>query len=350
MRMNVPVAVLATGLLASSQAACAQAALPLTTRLGGAQEAGPRSCAASQSLSDAWWTGPMLANSAATLPRGHFLLEPYVYDVTAASRYDGSGTRHRVARSNSYGSLTYAIYGVTDRLALGLIPTAGFNTASDGPSSSGIGLGDVALHAQLGLTQFRACHRTPALSIAVQETFPTGKYDRLGNRPSNALGAGAYTTTLALYSQTYFLLPTGRMLRMRFNASQAFSSSVGVQDVSVYGTPTGFRGHARPGLSTFVDAAWEYSLTRRWVLALDATYRHERNTLVVGDDAAEAISGPNPTAILLSSGASDAFALAPAIEYSWRSTIGVLLGGRIIAAGRNIAATITPAVAINIVR
>ena len=29
-----------------------------------------------QSLDDAWWTGPMLAPSAATLPRGHFLIEP----------------------------------------------------------------------------------------------------------------------------------------------------------------------------------------------------------------------------------------------------------------------------------
>ena len=34
-----------------------------------------------QSLDDAWWTGPMLAPSAATLPRGHFLIEPYLFDV-----------------------------------------------------------------------------------------------------------------------------------------------------------------------------------------------------------------------------------------------------------------------------
>ncbi len=38
---------------------------------------------ARQSLEDAWWTGPMLAPSAATLPRGHLLIEPYLYDVIA---------------------------------------------------------------------------------------------------------------------------------------------------------------------------------------------------------------------------------------------------------------------------
>jgi hypothetical protein len=33
-----------------------------------------------QPLNDAWWTGPILAASGATLPRGHYLIEPYFYD------------------------------------------------------------------------------------------------------------------------------------------------------------------------------------------------------------------------------------------------------------------------------
>ncbi|MBV8306567.1 MAG: transporter, partial [Gammaproteobacteria bacterium] len=31
-----------------------------------------------QSRQDAWWTGPMLAPNAATLPQGHALIEPYL--------------------------------------------------------------------------------------------------------------------------------------------------------------------------------------------------------------------------------------------------------------------------------
>ncbi|MBV8805065.1 MAG: hypothetical protein JO042_08460, partial [Sinobacteraceae bacterium] len=34
-----------------------------------------------QSRDDAWWTGPLLAASPVTLPQGHFLIEPYVFDV-----------------------------------------------------------------------------------------------------------------------------------------------------------------------------------------------------------------------------------------------------------------------------
>ena len=58
---------------------------------------------------------------------------------------------------------------------------------------------------------------------------------------------------------------------------------------------------------------------------------------------------PNRPSIEFDSGYSDALGLAPAIEYSWNSNLGVLLGVRVIAAGRNTPATVTPAVAINMV-
>src|SRR5205807_1458310 len=133
--------------------------------------------------------------------------------------------------------------------------------------SSGLGLGDIGVQAQFRLTQFHPGRRIPTTAIQVQETFPTGKHDRLGSRPSDGLGSGAYATTLALNSQTYFWLQNGRILRMRLNTSETFSSGVRLEDVSVYGTGTGFRGHAEPGRSFLANAAWEYSLTRSWVLA-----------------------------------------------------------------------------------
>jgi len=294
------------------------------------QQASPPS-SVRQSLDDAWWTGPMLAPNASTLPRGHFLIEPYLYDVIAA-------------HSNGFGSLTYVNYGLADKVTVGMIPTAGFNQVSNGPSSSGVGLGDLTVQTQYRLTKFHEGSWFPTTSIAVQETLPTGKYDRLGDRPSDGLGSGAYTTTLALYSQTYLWLPNGRILRMRFNVSQAFSNNVNVEDVSVYGTAAGFRGNARPGPSFLVDPAWEYSVTRSWVLALDATYRHNWNTRVTGYNSLQ-----NPSSILLNSGSSEVFAFAPAIEYSWKPTLGVLLGTRVIPATHNTHATIAPAVAINFV-
>ncbi len=78
-----------------------------------------------QSLDDAWWTGPMLANSAHTLPQGHGLIESYLYDAISG-------------RTNGVNSLTYLLYGLTDRLTIGLVPTAGYNSVRGGPDSSGV--------------------------------------------------------------------------------------------------------------------------------------------------------------------------------------------------------------------
>jgi hypothetical protein len=129
---------------------------------------------------------------------------------------------------------------------------------------------------------------------------------------------------------------------MRFDAADAFSRPVTIQDASVYGTSAGFRGTAHPGSSLYLDAALEYSATRSWVLALDATYRNTANTRVTGSYSNAPITQAN-------SGWSDAYALAPAVEYSWKPWIGVLLGVRFIPAGHNTSDTIAPAIAVNIV-
>ena len=52
------------------------AVLALMFGLVSAQVASAQNPSDRQSLDDAWWTGPMLAPSAATLPQGHFLIEP----------------------------------------------------------------------------------------------------------------------------------------------------------------------------------------------------------------------------------------------------------------------------------
>jgi hypothetical protein len=326
------------------------AAAAMLFGLAGAQVASAQNSADRQSLDDAWWTGPMLAPSAATLPQGHFLIEAYLYDVIQQGQYDRNGVKRRAPESNGFGSLTYLNYGLLDKLTIGVIPTFGYNRVSDAPSSSSVEMGDVTVQGQYRLTKFHEGSRIPTMSLAVQETFPSGKYDRLGNRPSNGLGSGAYTTTFAFYSQTYFWLPNRRILRMRLNVSESISTDVNVQGVSVYGTGSEFRGHASPGGTSFVDASWEYSLTRSWVLALDATYRYQRNTLVTGHDESASPGAQNSRTIRLDTGYSDAIGFAPAIEYSWNSKVGILFGTRVIAAGRNTAATITPAIAINIVR
>ena len=297
-----------------------------------------------QSREDAWWTGPMLAASAASLPQGHALIEPYIFDVVSTGRIDSGGSHHPVPGDQLIGSLTYMLYGVTDRLTLGMIPRFFYDmpAGAANANSSGIAVGDLTLQAGYGLTQYHDGSGVPALALVIDATLPTGRYDRLG-RPSDGVGAGALATGISLYSQDYFWMPNGRILRARLDLTYTVSSSVDVRDQSVYGTAQGFRGHAYPGDSYLVDAAAEYSLTRSWVLAMDVVYQYNASTRVSGELMPP--GGP----VQADTGSSWSLGLAPAIEYNWSARAGVLLGVRIIGLGRNTTTTVTPALAINLV-
>src|SRR5690348_11441040 len=64
---------------------------------------------ARQSPDDAWWTGPLVTYSAKSLPQGHMLIEPYLYDVSTRD-------------SDTVHSFTYFLYGLTDKLTVGIAP------------------------------------------------------------------------------------------------------------------------------------------------------------------------------------------------------------------------------------
>jgi hypothetical protein len=297
-----------------------------------------------ESFDDAWWTGPLLAASPATLPQGHILVEPYLYDGIVNEQFDGSGTRRAIARQNEYGSLTYLLYGLTDSLTIGLIPRFGYDDPGQGSSA---GIGDITAQASFRLARYLDQGWLPAMSLVIGETFPTGRYDRLSS-PSNGLGAGSYTTTLSLYAQYYLWMPNGRILRNRINLSEAWSSRADIEDASVYGTAQGFRGTAIPGDSFTIDSAFEYSVTRNWVAALDIVYTTSGPTQVAGQYA-PAKDRSTMTIFANTLGSSDSISLAPAIEYNWTSTVGLIVGAKIVVNGRNTGAAVIPVAAINLV-
>ncbi len=302
-----------------------------------------------QSRDDAWWTGPLLAASAGTLAPGHFLIEPYVFDAIPRGQYDNDGNRHGGPHSNNFGSQSYVLYGLTDRVGVGFIPRFGFSKLSEGKDSSKVGIGDLTLQGQYGLTRFEEGSWIPSTALVFQETLPTGKYDRLGDRPADGHGSGVYSTTLAVYSQYFFWMPNGRILRTRLDLSFSIAGSAEVRDVSVYGTDEGFRGRARPGNVAVADAAWEYSVTRNWVLALDVVYERDANTHVHGFDFPSS-AGAAPAALIeLNSGSGHTWSIAPAIEYNFNSRVGVIAGAKLTVAGRNATALVIPVAAVNIV-
>lgn len=79
---------------------------PVVSSLALALLAGVAGAAERESRDEAWWTGPMLAPSAATLPEGHVLLEPYVFDIMGDASFDAAGRRRAHPTDHDFGSLT----------------------------------------------------------------------------------------------------------------------------------------------------------------------------------------------------------------------------------------------------
>jgi hypothetical protein len=272
-------------------------------------------------------------------------VEPYVFNVTSRGRYDNNGTRNSGARRHGYGSLTYVLYGLVDDFTVGVIPRFGYNDVSDAPDSSGVGLGDFTVQGTYRLAQYREGSRTPTVSLVLQETLPTGKYDRLGARPSDGTGSGAYTTTLSLNSQYFLWMPNGRIMRTRLNVSP-IPDTVSIEDVSVYGTGDGFRGHADwPNLHSRLGLGIQPDATLG--AGLDIVYQHDTSTALSGFDS-PAPGATAPPTVFKDTSARAKFTLAPAV-----GTTGTAAWGDrrhlFTAAGRNASANIVPVAAINMV-
>ena len=156
----------------------------------------------------------------------------------------------------------------------------------------------------------------------------------------------AIPVALGLNAQTYFWMPNGRILRVRLNVTRTWSGHADLVGVSSYGTGPAFRGKAYPGGNVYVGTSFEYSLSRRWVLALDLTWSRSDATHLVGyDDPLGLPAAP----VRASSGRSEAFGFAPAVEYNFSANVGVLLGVRVIPGGHNVTRSVSPAIAINYV-
>lgn len=298
-----------------------------------------------QALGDALFTGPLVAPNATSLPQGHWDIEPYVLDSIGHGRFDNDWNKHDTANSHAYRSVTLLEYGLTDRLLIALLPQFGFNVADDGPDSQGVQLGDTKVRFQYMIHAFEEGSWLPTTALSFAQVFPTGKYDGLGNHAANGLGSGLLTSTFGLFTQDYFWMPNGHILRSRLDLTYTIADAdASVTGVSVYGTGPGFNGHIDSGDTFTADLAFEYSLTHHWAPAVDIVYTHAGGASVTGTQASNGLI----TAVRSTSKASEAVDIAPAIEYNWNSHYGVIVGADVVVAGRNTTDAVTPQAALNI--
>jgi hypothetical protein len=300
---------------------------------GSANAQQPDSAAKSQ-----WFTGSLIAPSPALSKAGAFEIEPYLVYTGNTGSYAANWSHHSVAHNLSeVQSETLVEYGITDRLSIQAVPS--FGALWTGQNSS-FGSGDLPVELKYRFNDQNLATGAPSVTVFLGMSFPLGKYDGL-TVPSVGQGSGAFTVKQGILLQSLFDTWGDHPLRLRLYAD-AFEpiADASVRDISVYGTAQGFHGHAAPGFAADTGLGVEYGLSQRWVLALDLVQNYANTTLVSGAIGSAAVAtSKNPGGI--------AFSVAPAIEYNFSGSVGLIVGVQFSVAGRNAGSYVAPQIALS---
>jgi hypothetical protein len=293
----------------------------------------PGGAAASQ-----WFTGPLVAPSPALSAAGGFEIEPYLVYTGNTGSYAANWSHHSGAHDlNEAQSETLVEYGITDRLSIQAVPS--FGALWNGQDSS-FGSGDLPVELKYRFADQNVATGAPSVTVFLGMSFPLGEYDRL-TIPSVGQGSGAFTVKEGVLLQSLFDTCGDHPLRLRLYAD-AFEpiAEAQIHDVSVYGTAQGFHGHATPGFATDTGLGVEYGLSQRWVLALDLVENYANTTLVSGAVGSAAVTTSKDPASI-------AFSVAPAVEYNFSGSVGIIVGVQFSVAGRNTASYVAPQIALS---
>jgi hypothetical protein len=272
---------------------------------------------------DPWFTGPLLTSSARVVRKGHINIEPYIFWINNTGRYQKDWTVAPVIKKHRWNpQLTYKI-GLTETLDFSGTFQAVYNT-SQGKTAGGFGDTPIALDYQLFMDDNDAY--LPIFKITLQESLPTGNYQKLSSHKLglDGVGSGSFVTQLSFTAAKLTRYGKHNFLNLRLNIALNVPAPISVKGLNTDGGDPTTRG--RVYLGNWINLMWgaEYSLTRNWALALDLTARVGARTRFKGHTQ-QPMGAP-----------SDAlFTAAPALEYNWNASVGFIAGAWFSFAGRN---------------
>jgi hypothetical protein len=293
-------------------------------------------------VADQWFTGSLESPSPAIPKAGILAIEPYVIYGNNTGAYDSNWNHHSVENgTDQLASVILLKYAITDQISFQGVPSFS-RQWNDHSSSNGVSIGDLPLEFDYRVNNENRKTGLPSATFSLGMNLPTGSYDRL-HTPLDGVGSGAYSIKEGLLLQSLFDTWGNHPVRFRlWGTAYEPVANVNVHGTSVYGTGQGFQGHATPGFSSQIGLGTEYGLDQRWVVAIDFVQNFAAASDVNGTD------GPG-NAVHTNSGASTTFAVAPALEYNLSSTMGIIAGVEVSAAGRNSSSYIAPNIALSMV-
>ena len=282
-----------------------------------------------------WFTGPLLTSSAFTIPKGHYNVQPYLYVDNAFGVYNKHWHEVRFPETSSNICMqVWAQIGVNSFMDFTIAPTFFYNYVGDVSSWR---FGDLYTEVGFQLTT-QTGNKGFTAKVAFGELFPTGVYQHLkaSKLGTDFSGGGTFATTFKLAMSRRWNPYTFHYFASRMSLACTLSPQVPIHGLNSYGGDRFTRGRVFPGTQFPLLFGFEYNMTQNWVLALDISntltlktkFRGE-TTFPVGWDWSYSLS------------------LAPAIEYNFSQSVGIIGGVWFTALGKDSSKFINYVVSLN---
>jgi hypothetical protein len=284
-----------------------------------------------------WLTGPLLTPSGVIIPLNYINVEPYLFVNVTTGRYNKHWHAQKIPRFYNINVQLPIEIGLSKWLDIIINPQASYNRTKNASC--------YVLNDTIATLNFQLYHNHTDLKFYIQETFPTGRYQKL--RPKKLStdigGMGAYSTGVGLVVMQTIHFCLDHYLVWRLNPFYTYLPPVHVKGASFYGGVKTTHGRIDPQCNWGALFGLEYTLTKHWAFAFDAYGFCKTKAHFSGR------SGFNPDGTPASVGLPSAvqFSLAPAIEYNFSSSIGLIAGTWFTIGGRNSFRFISAVIAFN---
>lgn len=270
-----------------------------------------------------WFTGPLLTPSARVIPKGHVNLEPYLFWNVVTGRYGDKWKADSVPTFNQICPQLQIKWGIVEDLDLTSTLQSFINFSQGHCQSS---FGDLPFGFDYQLFKGKPDDWLSYAKISIVEIFPTGRYQKLDirNFGTDIGGQGSFMTNIGLTISKLFSFSKERYLGLRCNLSTALAAPARVKGVNIYGGDCSTRGTVYPGVSVNLFAGAEYTITREFAFACDFQAQYGRRSHFKGHTITPVREPENIQ-----------FSFAPAFEYNWNSSMGIIVGTWFTVAGRN---------------
>ena len=273
-------------------------------------------------IASPWFTGPLLTPGPSVVAEEVIALSTSFFATENLGYYDNRWKFYTDTKSKSYNWQFSGQVGFVEKWDISFAPQLFYNI-KEGARFKGWGDCSIGLNYQLYCPAEDSV--LPKVKLSMKEVFPTGRYKnlRLDKKGTDATGGGAYATTLGVVLGKLYVVG-GHDVSVRGSMSATFFSDVHVRNLNSYGGQVGTSGKVSLGNFYSFMGGVEYAITRNWGVALDVVGVVTEKSCFSGE-LGEGVGGPSRIQ----------YSLAPAVEYNFSGSLGVVAGVWFSVVGRN---------------